>query len=96
MGSVDQSTAEDHRYGISGTLTEDRCLRNLFRAHTSSCVTAHSRSTGRQEFPAFPYEPYDIQRRFMESMYATLEAGGVGLFESPTGAVGRMCSKLYP
>ncbi len=37
-------------------------------------------------FPAFPYEPYDIQRRFMESMYATLETGGVGLFESPTGA----------
>ncbi|DBA85066.1 TPA: hypothetical protein ACH3X2_005791 [Trebouxia sp. C0005] len=36
-------------------------------------------------FPAFPYEPYDIQRRFMESMYATLETGGVGLFESPTG-----------
>ncbi|DBA94863.1 TPA: hypothetical protein ACH3X1_002400 [Trebouxia sp. C0004] len=41
--------------------------------------------SGRQRFPAFPYEPYDIQRRFMESMYATLETGGVGLFESPTG-----------
>ena len=37
-------------------------------------------------FPAFPYQPYEIQRSFMESMYATLETGGVGLFESPTGS----------
>lgn len=52
-----------------------RCLLNVL-----------NNSSGGQIFPAFPYEPYDIQRRFMESMYATLETGGVGLFESPTGA----------
>ena len=40
---------------------------------------------GREDFPAFPHKPYDIQKDFMESLYRTLEKGGVGLFESPTG-----------
>ena len=53
----------------------------------SCLLNVLNNSSGRQMFPAFPYEPYDIQRRFMESMYATLETGGVGLFESPTGAL---------
>lgn len=36
-------------------------------------------------FDAFPYTPYPIQHEFMSHLYNTLEAGQVGLFESPTG-----------
>nr|XP_021390757.1 ATP-dependent DNA helicase DDX11 isoform X2 [Lonchura striata domestica] len=35
-------------------------------------------------FP-FPYAPYRIQEQFMEALYGALEAGRVGIFESPTG-----------
>ena len=34
---------------------------------------------------AFPHSPYSIQRDFMVALYETLEAGQIGLFESPTG-----------
>lgn len=37
-------------------------------------------------FP-FPYRPYPIQERFMAALYAALQAGQVGIFESPTGTV---------
>jgi chromosome transmission fidelity protein 1 len=32
-----------------------------------------------------PYEPYDIQRQFMNAVYDCLENNRVGIFESPTG-----------
>lgn len=32
-----------------------------------------------------PFEPYDIQQQFMETMYDCIEEGQVGIFESPTG-----------
>ena len=35
-------------------------------------------------FP-FPFVPYTVQRELMTSLYDTLERGGVGIFESPTG-----------
>uniref|UniRef100_A0A8C5M8L4 ATP-dependent DNA helicase DDX11 n=1 Tax=Leptobrachium leishanense TaxID=445787 RepID=A0A8C5M8L4_9ANUR len=35
-------------------------------------------------FP-FPYQPYPIQEQFMRELYRVLEAGKVGIFESPTG-----------
>ncbi|XP_047913880.2 ATP-dependent DNA helicase DDX11 isoform X2 [Anser cygnoides] len=35
-------------------------------------------------FP-FPYRPYPIQERFMAALYGALQAGQVGIFESPTG-----------
>ncbi|XP_066040310.1 ATP-dependent DNA helicase DDX11 isoform X3 [Chamaea fasciata] len=35
-------------------------------------------------FP-FPYTPYRIQEQFMEALYGALQAGRVGIFESPTG-----------
>ena len=41
--------------------------------------------TQRTDFPAFPFQPYDIQRAFMENLYSTISAGATGLFESPTG-----------
>uniref|UniRef100_A0A3Q3ARE9 DEAD/H (Asp-Glu-Ala-Asp/His) box helicase 11 n=1 Tax=Kryptolebias marmoratus TaxID=37003 RepID=A0A3Q3ARE9_KRYMA len=36
------------------------------------------------QFP-FPYQPYDIQERFMQALYNALDQGKVGIFESPTG-----------
>ncbi|KAG2210921.1 hypothetical protein INT47_000078 [Mucor saturninus] len=33
----------------------------------------------------FPFEPYHIQKDFMEELYNVLEHGKVGIFESPTG-----------
>lgn len=41
---------------------------------------------GGGRFP-FPYAPYRIQERFMAALYGALEAGRVGIFESPTGTV---------
>lgn len=35
-------------------------------------------------FP-FPFPPYDIQERFMTTLFHVLEDGNVGIFESPTG-----------
>ncbi|XP_044533725.1 ATP-dependent DNA helicase DDX11 isoform X1 [Gracilinanus agilis] len=35
-------------------------------------------------FP-FPYTPYSIQKDFMTELYHVLEAGKIGIFESPTG-----------
>ncbi|KAF1916426.1 helicase C-terminal domain-containing protein [Ampelomyces quisqualis] len=32
-----------------------------------------------------PYQPYDIQKDFMNAVYGCLESGKVGIFESPTG-----------
>ncbi|NWV26743.1 DDX11 helicase, partial [Origma solitaria] len=39
-------------------------------------------------FP-FPYTPYRIQEQFMQALYEALQAGRVGIFESPTGTVSR-------
>nr|XP_015208707.1 PREDICTED: probable ATP-dependent RNA helicase DDX11 [Lepisosteus oculatus] len=36
------------------------------------------------QFP-FPYQPYSIQKQFMEALYTALDEGKVGIFESPTG-----------
>lgn len=37
-------------------------------------------------FP-FPFTPYSIQKDFMAELYQVLEAGKIGIFESPTGTV---------
>lgn len=37
-----------------------------------------------KEFP-FPFTPYGIQQEFMRELYVALEAGKIGIFESPTG-----------
>lgn len=39
------------------------------------------------QFDAFPYQPYDIQVGFMRKLYDTIDSGGIGLFESPTGVL---------
>lgn len=51
-----------------------------------------------KEFDAFPYDPYDIQLGFMRKLYETLEQGGIGLFESPTGTgktMSLICGSLH-
>ena len=32
-----------------------------------------------------PYQPYDIQLKFMNALYDCVEQGQIGIFESPTG-----------
>jgi len=54
-----------------------------------------------REFPAFPFTPYAIQQQFMTALYDTLQQGGVGILESPTGTVripSRLCAgrPLWP
>ena len=41
-------------------------------------------------FP-FPFEPYDIQTKFMKELYFTIENKKLGIFESPTGTVILFC-----
>eukprot|EP00899_Mesostigma_viride_P006276 jgi/Mesvir1/1564/Mv25078-RA.3 len=51
----------------------------------------------RQEFPAFPFTPYPIQQQLMQKIYDTIDSGGVGIFESPTGTgktLSVICSAL--
>ncbi|KAK3268898.1 hypothetical protein CYMTET_22625 [Cymbomonas tetramitiformis] len=48
-------------------------------------------------FPAFPYSPYEIQSKLMTAMYDTLQHGGIGIFQSPTGTgktLSTICSAL--
>jgi chromosome transmission fidelity protein 1 len=35
----------------------------------------------------FPFEPYVIQKDFMNALYKVLSDGKIGIFESPTGTV---------
>ncbi|XP_036029614.1 ATP-dependent DNA helicase DDX11-like isoform X2 [Onychomys torridus] len=43
-----------------------------------------SQEMGGIHFP-FPFPPYPIQKDFMAELYKVLEAGKIGIFESPTG-----------
>lgn len=47
-------------------------------------MSEESEETGGIHFP-FPFPPYPIQKDFMAELYKVLEAGKVGIFESPTG-----------
>ena len=42
------------------------------------------------KFP-FPFEPYNIQKDFMEALYKCIENKQVGIFESPTGNLNKKC-----
>ena len=46
------------------------------------------------KFP-FPFEPYDIQKDFMEALYNCIENKQVGIFESPTGSLMKDWFKNY-
>ncbi|XP_021100925.1 ATP-dependent DNA helicase DDX11 isoform X2 [Heterocephalus glaber] len=43
-----------------------------------------TQEVGGIHFP-FPFPPYSIQKDFMAELYQVLEAGKIGIFESPTG-----------
>ncbi|XP_036721870.1 ATP-dependent DNA helicase DDX11 isoform X3 [Balaenoptera musculus] len=43
-----------------------------------------TKEAGGVHFP-FPFTPYAIQKDFMAALYQVLEAGKIGIFESPTG-----------
>uniref|UniRef100_A0A8C2V5Z1 DEAD/H-box helicase 11 n=1 Tax=Chinchilla lanigera TaxID=34839 RepID=A0A8C2V5Z1_CHILA len=43
-----------------------------------------TQEAGGVHFP-FPFPPYSIQKDFMAELYQVLEAGKIGIFESPTG-----------
>ena len=46
----------------------------------------------------FPFEPYNVQTQLMRGVYETLDMGGVGIFESPTGtgkSLSLICSILH-
>lgn len=49
-------------------------------------MAAESQEIGGISFP-FPFPPYSIQKDFMAELYKVLEAGKIGIFESPTGTV---------
>ncbi|XP_055975960.1 LOW QUALITY PROTEIN: ATP-dependent DNA helicase DDX11 [Sorex fumeus] len=47
-------------------------------------MASEDKDAGGIHFP-FPFTPYSIQRDFMTELYHVLEAGKIGIFESPTG-----------
>jgi chromosome transmission fidelity protein 1 len=49
----------------------------------------------RRDFPAFPFEPYQIQSEFMSFLYDALSSGprALALLESPTG---KLCRRPLP
>jgi len=58
---------------------------NFNRLSVNHCINFSADSDDHLIFDAFPYDAYDIQIGFMRKLYETLECGGIGLFESPTG-----------
>lgn len=46
-----------------------------------------TKDSGQDPVIPFPFEPYEVQKQLMLKIYNTLERGGVGIFESPTGTV---------
>lgn len=58
----------------------------LLRAGTALSQFNMNRPTAEKEKDFHhPYEPYDIQKKFMNALYECIEDGKVGIFESPTG-----------
>ncbi|KAJ6660048.1 hypothetical protein lerEdw1_018246 [Lerista edwardsae] len=47
-------------------------------------MAGETEEKAKMKFP-FPYTPYPIQEEFMAKLYQVLEAGKIGIFESPTG-----------
>ncbi|XP_060101720.1 ATP-dependent DNA helicase DDX11 [Heteronotia binoei] len=54
------------------------------KGQTGEEKAEETHGTANMKFP-FPYTPYPIQEEFMAKLYQVLEAGKIGIFESPTG-----------
>ncbi len=53
---------------------------------------------GKKYLWRFEFEPYPVQKEFMNHLYDTLESGGIGILESPTGtgkSLSIICSSLH-
>lgn len=74
------------REGVRAALAPGSKRGGMESGGLESGAAAAGPAPGR--FP-FPYTPYRIQEQFMEALYGALEAGRVGIFESPTGTVRR-------
>ena len=65
--------------------------RDLSFSHTSALRFRQNikMDDERRQYPdfPFPFEPYNIQEKFMRTLYDVLEEGKGGIFESPTGTV---------
>ncbi len=48
------------------------------------------------DFPAFPFKPYDIQLELMRHVYSCIENGNIAITESPTGTVGLSLVSYHP
>ncbi|KAF8117026.1 hypothetical protein N665_0012s0041 [Sinapis alba] len=84
-----ESEPEELNRILSGDLVKDEKPRGN--------QSSDEQLTGKQEFPAFPYEPYSIQIDFMNALFHFLDKGGVSMLESPTGtgkSLSIICSAL--
>ncbi|EHB05252.1 Putative ATP-dependent RNA helicase DDX11-like protein [Heterocephalus glaber] len=63
-----------------------KALDEMHDSAVGSCRTMADKTqeVGGIHFP-FPFPPYSIQKDFMAELYQVLEAGKIGIFESPTG-----------
>lgn len=61
-------------------------IRELLAFFPSRIMADETQEAGGVHFP-FPFTPYAIQKDFMAALYQVLEAGKIGIFESPTGTV---------
>ena len=48
------------------------------------CMDERESLQSPQKF-CFPFEPYDIQIKFMKALYEAIEERKIAIFESPTG-----------
>lgn len=59
-------------------------MEAALRAKAARAMADKNQEIGGIHFP-FPFPPYPIQKDFMAELYKVLEAGKIGIFESPTG-----------
>ncbi|KAF3816461.1 hypothetical protein GH733_014634 [Mirounga leonina] len=65
--------------------SEDGAGREIEGSRKVRMIMANkTQEVGGIHFP-FPFTPYSIQKDFMAELYRVLEAGKIGIFESPTG-----------
>lgn len=74
----------NHSEGEGVHREEDEEGRNR-TDHLSGVESNGMEDQSDNKFPAFPFKPYPIQINFMNSLYHSLNKGGISMLESPTG-----------